>query len=115
MNLIQDLRHGAYPASRASLLSCMAFNCVYEARVACQSRSSFVLYSPLKISPRLFRRKDDNIPADIRKYNVFLESSRYLEIYRSDEANGNTNKISVQITTFLNINFTTFNAHPVEV
>ena len=45
-----------------SFLSCMAFNCVYEARVAFQSRSSFVLYSPLKISHRLFRRKDDNIP-----------------------------------------------------
>ena len=47
-----------------SFLSCMPFNCVYEVvRVTCQSRSWFVLYSPLKISHiTLFGRKDDNIP-----------------------------------------------------
>ena len=45
-----------------SFLSCMAFNYVYDARVACQARSWFVLYSLLKISHRLFGRRDDNIP-----------------------------------------------------
>ena len=95
----------------------MAFNRVYEVvGVTCQSRSWFVLYSPLKISYRLFGRKDDNIPqiqeyTPRSKYDIAFSGERmtiyrryksffrtHLHIYRyiaTDEANGNTNKRDV--------------------
>ena len=80
---------------KESFLSSVAFNCVYDARVACQSRR-WLFYTPRSKYHVGFSGERMTI---YRRYKK-IESSSYLEIYRSDEANGNTNKISMQIPLF---------------
>ena len=79
-----------------SFLSCMAFNCVYDARVACQSRSWFSFYTPHSKYHIGFSGERMTIYRRYKKIQRFIRIHVHISRYiATDEANGNTNKRDV--------------------